>query len=96
MISVIAVSAVAAIAIVAWLIREVARRAIDKTAPDHVAPVLLALAALASPFRWFLPWSSQSGIQDPAGSPLGAGQLTRSRLHNKISADLQEESGHEK
>ena len=56
---VVAVSAVAVVIVVAWLVREVALRAIEKSTPDQVASVVLALAALVSPFRWIWPWSDR-------------------------------------
>jgi len=57
---VIAVSTVTTIAIAAWLVHQVARRAIDKTTPEGVAPVILALGALLNPLRLFLPWTNPS------------------------------------
>jgi flagellar basal body-associated protein FliL len=59
MVVVIAASAIAALAITAWLLHQVARRAIDKATPDSVASVILALGALAGPLRAFLPWSGR-------------------------------------
>src|SRR5258708_7909494 len=59
LVCVIAVSAVVVVGIVAWLVREVALRAIEKSEPTQVAAVVLALAALVSPFRWIWPWSSR-------------------------------------
>lgn len=79
---VIAVTVVVTIVIAAWLVRDVARKAIDKTTPEGVAPVVAALGALLSPLRLFLPWSR---AVDP-GPPF-ADQVDPAhgrRLHNEI------------
>jgi hypothetical protein len=49
--------ALAAIAMVAWLLHQIARRALDKTSPDGVESVIRALSTLIEPLRMFLPWS---------------------------------------
>jgi hypothetical protein len=80
---VIALSAIIAVAIAAWLIREVAQRAIEKTTPEGVAAVVLALGALLNPLRLFLPWSSARSpaeLKDPVGS-------ARISPHNENSSD---------
>jgi len=71
MAAVIAVSALAAIAITAWVLHQIARRALDKTTPDGVESVILALSALVEPFRMFLPWSQRgrSGLPKDDTSP---------------------------
>jgi hypothetical protein len=72
---VIAVSSLAAIVVLAWLVREVAARAIEKAAPDQVAAVVSALAGLVSPFRWIWPWAARMRISprhannDASGDP---------------------------
>jgi hypothetical protein len=68
---VIALSTIIAVAIAAWLIREVASRAIEKTKPEDVASVVVALGALLNPLRLFLPWSGHkcpTELTDPGGS----------------------------
>jgi hypothetical protein len=57
---VVAGSSLIVIFIVAWLVREVAVRAIEKAAPDQVVAVIIALAGLVSPFRWIWPWSGKA------------------------------------
>ncbi|MBG0567340.1 hypothetical protein [Actinoplanes aureus] len=57
MAALIAGVALAAMAITAWLVLQIARRALDKTAPDEVESVVRALGALIHPLRLFLPWS---------------------------------------
>jgi hypothetical protein len=47
----------AAMAITAWLLHQIARRALDKTTPDGVESVIRALSTLIDPLRMFLPWS---------------------------------------
>lgn len=72
---VVAVCAVVTIAIVAWLVRDLGHRAIDKSAPDQVAAVLLALAALVGPFRWIWPWSHNAASDRPSEAvPSGQGE----------------------
>jgi hypothetical protein len=71
---VIAVSALAMAAMAAWLVHDVARKAIDKTTPEGVAQVVGALADLLSPLQSYLPWSNRrtagkSGvIRPPSGN----------------------------
>jgi hypothetical protein len=89
---VIAVSAVAAIAIAAWLVYQVARRAIDKVPPEGVAPVILALGALLNPLRLFLPWSNRS---EPTPLPPNTGNPAPTSLHNETNPDLEWEAKHE-
>jgi hypothetical protein len=77
---VIAVSAVAAIAIVAWLVRQIALKAIEKVSPEGVAPVIMALSALPSPFRLFLPWSGPEPgpkVERPSDLPGLPGEFGR-------------------
>jgi hypothetical protein len=82
---VIAVSAVAALAIGAWLVSQVARRAIDKVPPEGVAPVILALDTMLNSLRLYLPWSNRSGMSQP---PSQTGNLAPPALHNETSHDL--------
>lgn len=79
---VIAISAIAAIAIAAWLVREVASRAIDKTTPESVASVVHELGTLLNPLRLFLPWSSPRCPIEPPENPSGVAQTS---LHNETS-----------
>lgn len=62
--------ALAAMAITAWLLHQIARRALDKTTPDGVESVIRALSALIDPLRMFLPWSrwSRSARSKPGSS----------------------------
>lgn len=57
---VVAGTSLVVIIVVARLVRDVALRAIEKTAPDQVAAVVTALTDLASPFRWLWPWSRKA------------------------------------
>jgi hypothetical protein len=68
---VIACTTIIAIAISAWLVRDVARRAIERTSPERVPAVVLALGSLLHPLRLFLPWSSRGARPSlPLGSDL--------------------------
>lgn len=85
---VVAVSTLAAIAIAAWLVLQVAQKAIDKATPEGVAPVIVALGALLHPLRMFLPWSSlgrQSLSLRRTGNP----------LHNEDSPQAPQEAGYD-
>jgi hypothetical protein len=62
---VIACTAIVAIAISAWLVHDVAHRAIERSSPDKVPAVVLALGSLLHPLRLFLPWSSHRTGPDP-------------------------------
>jgi hypothetical protein len=57
---VIAGTSLVALAIVAWLVRDVAVRAIARAKPDQVAAVIVALASLITPFHWIWPWSART------------------------------------
>jgi hypothetical protein len=61
---VIAVASIAALGIVAWLVRDVARRAIERTSPDKVDAVVRALGSLWEPLRGFVPWSGRADTAD--------------------------------
>ncbi|MGH3159844.1 MAG: hypothetical protein ACRDNF_25170 [Streptosporangiaceae bacterium] len=61
---VIACTSLVAIAISAWLVRDVARRAIERTSPDKVPAVVQALGSLLHPLRLFLPWSGRRAALD--------------------------------
>jgi hypothetical protein len=89
---VLAVSSVIAIAIAAWLVYQVARRAIDKTTPEGVAAVILALATLLNPLRLFLPWSTPSDPPQAQVPPSDPGQVSP---HNEISSKTPREAGHD-
>ncbi|WP_433378914.1 hypothetical protein ACQPZX_12550 [Actinoplanes sp. CA-142083] len=62
---VIAVSALIAIAITAFLLNQIARRALDKTTPDGVESVIHALGTLIDPLRMFLPWARGFRVRRP-------------------------------
>jgi hypothetical protein len=79
---VVAVSSLAAVVTVALLVRDVAARAIEKAAPDQVAAVVIAVAALVGPFRWLWPWSGRTcaqpvqydqdnGVEEPSSQSAG-------------------------
>jgi len=87
---VIAISAIVAMAIAAWLVHQVALKAIDKTTPEEVAPVILALAAWLNPLRQFLPWS-RPDKQDR--QPSDTYDLTQAQPHNEMSPELPQEAG---
>jgi hypothetical protein len=88
---VIAVSAVTAIAIAAWLVYQVALKAIDKVPPEGVAAVILALGALLNPLRLFLPWPNRG---EPAKPP-HAEDWAAASAHNEAIPDLPQETSHE-
>lgn len=52
----IAVAAVVALSIAGWVIRDVARTALQKTSQDNVPHVLAALGSLLEQLRLFFPW----------------------------------------
>lgn len=58
---VLALAAIVAIAISAWLVHDVAREAMKRTSPENVAAVVLALAALLRPLALYLPWFGGMG-----------------------------------
>ena len=89
---VVAISVIAAIVITAWLVHQVARRAIDKVAPEQVAPVILALAAWLDSIRLFLPWSCRA---ERTRSPGNVRDLPQTPLQNEVSSELLEEGRHE-
>lgn len=86
---VIAVSGIAAMIIAAWLVYQVARRAIDKATPDGVAAVVLALAALLNPLRQFLPWSPPG---ETPRTQLPVSQQERILPHNEVSLEAPQEA----
>ena len=88
---VIAASTVTAIAIAAWLVHRIARRAIDKVPPEEVAPVILALAALLSSLRVFLPWAALSA---PLHLPVGPRREPQTSLHNESGPVAPREAQH--
>jgi hypothetical protein len=55
-VAVIAVSGVVALWIAAWLIRDVAHAALQKSSQEDVPRVLFALGGLLDQLRLFLPW----------------------------------------
>jgi hypothetical protein len=86
---VIAVASIAALGIVAWLVRDVARRAIERTSPDKVDAVVRALGSLWEPLRGFVPWS---GRADMADHPPRHGPIQHEELQNETSQPLQQGS----
>jgi hypothetical protein len=89
---VIAGTTIVALGIAAWLVREVALRAIERTSPDKVPAVVQALAALLHPFRLFLPWSSHQAAPD---RPPADGPCQHEKLHNEKTQALQQGSSDE-
>jgi hypothetical protein len=83
---VVACTAVVAIAISAWLVHDVAHRAIERTSPEEVPAVVQALGTLLHPLRGFLPWSGLRAARDP--TMRGDAGRDRAR-HNKSSPALQ-------
>lgn len=57
-VAVIAISAIVALWIAAWLIRDVARVALQNSSQAEIPRVLLALGSLLDQLRQFLPWQS--------------------------------------
>src|SRR5262249_51987116 len=68
-VAVVAICGVVSLAIAAWLISEVARRALEKSAQNDVPQVLTALGGLLDRLRLFLPWSSRGRESLPTGGP---------------------------
>ena len=89
---VIAVSALITAAIAAWLVHDVARKAIEKTTPEGVAQVVHALSHLLHPLRLYLPWSSNRWSSNAPAVPSGA---TPKFQHNGTSPHSSEENEHE-
>jgi len=89
---VIAVSTLVAITIAAWLVYQVARRAIDKVPPEGVATVILALGALLNPLRLFLPWPNRS---EPVQLPPNTENPPPTSLHNETNPGATQEAKHE-
>lgn len=73
---VIAASGVVVVIVLAWLLHDVAARAIARCEPDQVAPVVLALSSLVSRFRWMWPWSDRerSSENDDTNQPAPGSQ----------------------
>jgi hypothetical protein len=82
---VIAVTTILALAIAACLILSIARRAIDRTSPDEVPDVILALTAMLGQLADYLPWSGQKGLAK--SSP----RDSRAQITNNADASLPEE-----
>jgi hypothetical protein len=82
---VIACTAIVAIAISAWLVRDVAHQAIERTSPDKVPAVVLALGALLHPLRLFLPWSGRRA--GPGMLPLGGDHDEKRHDENSSAAE---------
>jgi hypothetical protein len=55
-VAIIAATCIAALCVVGWLIRDVARAALQKSSEENVPHVLVALGGLLEQFRLFLPW----------------------------------------
>ena len=89
---VVACTAIVAIAISAWLVRDVAHRAIERTSPEKVPAVVLALGSLLHPLRLFLPWSGRRAEPD---SRSHSGADHDEMLHNESSPALQKGSSDE-
>jgi hypothetical protein len=58
-ICVASVSAVAIAVVVSYLVLRIALRAIEKSPPDKVPQVIIALSALVGSFRWIRPWDGR-------------------------------------
>jgi hypothetical protein len=79
------------VAIAAWLVRDIAEKAINKTTPDGVASVVLALGTLLDPLHRFLPWSAMTnraslpgdcGGSTSGSADNGSGQILREGNHH--------------
>jgi hypothetical protein len=68
-VAVIALSGILALAIAAWLIRDVARNALERSAEADVPQVLVALATLLDRLRLFLPWQNRGNKSLPRDIP---------------------------
>ena len=84
---VIAASAIATAVIGAWLVHQVASKALDKTTPDGVAQVILALGSLLHPLGLYLPWSLRKK-SSRSSEPTGEGSTNRSA--NEVTPHLPE------
>jgi hypothetical protein len=63
---VIAVTSIVALCIAAWVIRDVARLALQRSAADDIPRVLAALGGWLEQLRLFLPWQEASKGRDRA------------------------------
>lgn len=59
-VAVIAVSGIVALCIAGWVIRDVARAALQKSSGEDIPRVLAALGGLLEQLRLFLPWQRSS------------------------------------
>jgi hypothetical protein len=66
---VVAVSGILALAIAAWLIRDVARNALERSTQADVPQVLAALGGLLDRLRLFLPWQNGRRTSLSSGAP---------------------------
>jgi hypothetical protein len=62
---VVACTAIVCLGIAAWLVREVALRAIDRSSPEKVAAVVQALGSILRALGVFLPWSGRDTVGPP-------------------------------
>jgi hypothetical protein len=83
-IAIIGFTVIVTVAIAAWLVRDVAHRAIERTSPEKVPAVVMALGSFLHPLRLFLPWSSRP--MSIAPTQLGADLSHDQTLHNEITA----------
>jgi len=81
---VIGVSTVVVVAIAACLVYQIARKAIDKTNPEGVAPVVLALSSLPVALRLLLPWVSSS---EATQRPVYTSDSAATSLHNGVGLE---------
>jgi len=89
---VVAISVIAALVIIVWLLYQVACRAIDKVPPEGVTPLILALGVLVNAFRSLLPWLNRS---EPIQLPPDLADPVPPSLHNETSPELTQEAKHE-
>ena len=89
---VIAASTIVTAAIGAWLVHQVASKALDKTTPEGVAQVILALGGLLRPLGLYLPWSRQ---KTSPGSSEPLGEAVPIASHNEATPRLPEAGDNE-
>lgn len=78
-------AAIVVVAIMAVLILEIARRAIEKSPPDNIPLVISALGELVSSFRWV--WPQPRDDWQTLGKSAGRGQVLTADRQNADEED---------
>jgi hypothetical protein len=85
LVAIIAATGIVALGVAGWVIRDVARTALQKSSEENVPHVIAALSGLLEQLRLFLPWQSgspKSTTSEPRDSqpvrhPEGTGKLSK-------------------